>query len=275
MPNKDDAPTKPSVEPPVKAEDNPSPDEDPNAGDPEDNRETLELIASRMVQSTMDQSIAHVEQGQYGNLNPKVIQLLTAYDKTTRPQEDTPGAKEDDPYEGLFPSDKPPDRSDPKVSPLEEKGRQAMQKEIVGKIKTQVETEVVEGMWADDIRALFAELQGQKNFTEEDWKAIDFTNRRLFPGNRQGYMAWQQAANALRVKVASPAKGDEDEEGGTSGLDADRETGGKFKKQPQPASAGAAITDVGKAAERKKAGKLSGSEFMEIVRKNTTPGVLD
>ncbi|KKL90991.1 hypothetical protein LCGC14_1899140 [marine sediment metagenome] len=128
-------------------------------------------------------------------------------------------------------------------------------------------------MWADDIRALFAELQGQKNFTEDDWKTIDFTNRRAFPPTRQGYTAWQRAANALRVKVAGPAAGGKDEES-SSGLDADRQKAGGGRKQPNPASAGAAMTDIGKAAAKAKEGKLPGKEFMDIVRRNTSPGIL-
>ena len=127
-------------------------------------------------------------------------------------------------------------------------------------------------MWADDIRALFAELQGQKNFTEDDWKTIDFTNRRVFPSNRQGYSAWRQAATALRVKVAGPAAGEDED--GNSGLDADRTKAAGGKKQPNPASAGAAMTDIGKAAAKAKEGKLPGKEFMDIVRRNTSPGIL-
>jgi len=274
MPNKDDDPTKSSDGTPAGKEDDPSSREDPATGDPKDDKETLESIASRMVQSSMDQSIAHVEQGQFAKLNPKVVQLLTAYDKTTRPQGDPSEPEESDPYEKLFPSNQPPDRPGSKLTPLEERGRQAAQQELVGKIRTQVRADELEAMWADDIRALFAELQGQKNFTEEDWKTIDFTNRRLFPPTREGYTAWRQAATALRVKVASPATGGEDEEE-NSGLDADRQRAAGGKRQPNPASAGAALTDINKATERKKAGKLSGKEFIEIVRRNTSPGVLD
>ena len=275
MPNKDDDPQpKSSGGPPAGAEGDPPPNEDPPAEDPKDDKETLESIASRMVQSSMDQSIAHVEQGQFKKLNPKVVQLLTAYDRITRPQGDSPEPEKRDPYEGLFPSDQPPDRSGSKLTPLEERGRQAAQQELIGKIRTQVRADELEAMWADDIRALFAELEGQKNFTEEDWKTIDFTNRRLFPPTREGYSAWRQAANALRVKVAGPAAGGEDEDG-NSGLDADRIKAAGGKKQPNPASAGAALTDIAKATERRKAGKLSGKEFMDIVRKGTSPGVLD
>ena len=270
-PNTDDDPTKPSDGTPTGGEDNPSSSDDPATGDPKDDKETLESIASRMVQSSMDQSIAHVEQGQFGKLNPKVTQLLTAYDKITRPAPDASGDEEADPYADLLPSAKP-DRSGSKPSPLEERGRQAVQQEVLGKIKTQVETEVVEAMWADDIRALFAELQGQKNFTEDDWKTIDFTNRRAFPPNRQGYSAWRQAATALRVKVAGPVTGEDED--GDSGLDADRTKAAGGKKQPNPASAGAAMTDIGKAAAKAKEGKLPGKEFMDIVRRNTSPGIL-
>jgi len=222
----------------------------------------------------MDQSIAHVEQGQFAKLNPKVVQLLTAYDRTTRPQGDPSEPEKSDPYEGLFPSDQPPDRSGSKLTPLEKRGQEAAQQELIGKIRTQVRADELEAMWADDIRALFAELQGQKNFTEEDWKTIDFTNRRAFPPTREGYSAWRQAATALRVKVAGPATGGEDEDE-DSGLDADRTKAAGGKKQPNPASAGAALTDIAKATERKKAGKLSGKEFMDIVRKGTSPGVLE
>lgn len=271
--NKDDDPTKSSDEHPVKVEDNPSPGEDSTTEDPKDDKETLESIASRMVQSTVDQSIAHVEQGQYGKLPPKIVQLLTAYDKTTRPAQDAPGDEEADPYADLLPSTAKPDRSGSKPSPLEERGRQAVQQEVLGKIKTQVETEVVEAMWADDIKALFAELQGQKNFTEADWKTIDFTNRRAFPPTREGYSAWRQAATALRVKVAGPATGEEELE--EDSVDADRQRAAGGRKQPNPASAGAALTDIAKATERHKQKKLGGKEFIEIVRKGTSPGILE
>ena len=273
-PNKDDDPTKSSDEDTADKEDNSSSGDDSTTEDRKDDKETLESIASRMVQSSMDQSIAHVEQGQFAKLNPKVVQLLTAYDKTTRPQGDPSEPEKSDPYEGLFPSDQPPDRSGSKLTPLEQKGREAAQQELIGKIRTQVQADELEAMWADDIRALFAELQGQKNFTEEDWKTIDFTNRRAFPPTREGYSAWRQAATALRVKVAGPATGEE-EEGDSSNLDADRASAAGGKKQPNPASAGVALTDVGKATERKKQGKLSGKEFIEVVKRNVSPGVLD
>jgi hypothetical protein len=216
-----------------------------------------------------------VEQGQFAKLNPKVVQLLTAYDKTTRTQEDAPEAGESDAYADLFPSTAKPDRPGPKSSPLEQKGREAVQQELIGKIRTQVRADELEAMWADDIRALFAELQGQKNFTEEDWKTIDFTNRRAFPPTREGYSAWRQAATALRVKVAGPATGGEDEDEDSSALDADRTKAAGGKKQPNPASAGAALTDIAKATERRKQGKLDGKEFIEIVKRNVTPGILD
>ncbi|KKL90992.1 hypothetical protein LCGC14_1899150 [marine sediment metagenome] len=119
-PNKDDDPTKSSGGAPAGGEVDPSTSEDPTTEDPKPDKETLESIASRMVQSSMDQSIAHVEQGQFGKLNPKVTQLLTTYDRMTRPAPDSPGGEEADPYADLLPSAKP-DRSDPKKSPRRER----------------------------------------------------------------------------------------------------------------------------------------------------------
>ena len=58
-------------------------------------------------------------------------------------------------------------------------------------------------------------------------------------------------------------------------MDADRENAGKLKKQHKPSSAGAARTDIGKATQRRKEGKLTNKEYLEIVRRGTSSGILE
>ena len=276
---KDDAPPPPSSEedPPV-VEDNPSPGDGP-PGDPNDEgnegTDTLENLASKQVQALMDRSQALMAEGRYSEMSPKVVQLLTTYDRLTQaPAKGAGGAG--DPSGGTAPG--PVDEGAPaQRKSYEQLGREAVQREALTKVSTQVEADVVKSMWAEEVRSLYAEL-GKTQVTTEDFASVDFTNQKAFPPTRAGFQAWMRAASVLRVKMATgkgSVAGEEDEEGNSSGLDADRTKAGKVKKQPSPASAGAALTDIDKATQRKKEGKLTDKEYLEIVRRSTSPGVLD
>ena len=270
MPNKDDAP-------PSSSDDNPKPTDgshspaDGSSGDPNDQgkqgTDTLENLASKQVQALMDRSQALMSEGRYPELDPKVVQLLTTYDHLTKAPD--PGASAGSP---------PPET--PGAPPGQPKsydqlGREAAQKEVLTKIKGQIEADQVRLMWAEDVRSLYAEL-GKTQVTTEQFASVDFTDQKRFPPNQTGYTVWRTAATALRVQMAG-GKGSatgEDEDGNSSALDADRTKAAAGGKQPNPASSSPALTDITKATERKKAGKLDGKEYLDIVRRGTSPGIL-
>jgi hypothetical protein len=275
MPNtKDDAPNPSSEDTPNPAEAAPSPDAG-SPGDPSDKgkaaTDTLENLASKQVQALMDRSQALMTEGRYPEMDPKVIQLLTTYDRLTQTPEgvgtgESPGKAATGPVDESTPAQR---------KSYDQLGREAQAKEALTKVTTKIEADVVKSMWAEEVRSLYAEL-GKTQVTTEQFASVDFTNHTKFPPTRAGFQTWMKAASTLRVDMAggkgSTTGEDEDED---SGLDADRTKAGGGKKQPNPASAGAALTDIAKATERKKVGKLGGKEFLEIVRKGTSPGILD
>ena len=278
MPNKDDAPKNPSSEDPQKPAEGPPSPADGSSGDPNDQgkqgTDTLESLASRKVQALMDTSQAYMEQGRYAELDPKVIQLLTNYDRLTQTPNPGVGAEGVAPASGVDPGSSDPNAPAQRKS-YEQLGREAQSKEVLTKITGQVEAGLVKSMWAEDVRSLYAEL-GKTQVTTEQFASVDFTDQKRFPPNQTGYTVWRTAATALRVQMAG-GKGSatgEDEDGNSSALDADRTKAAAGGKQPNPASSSPALTDITKATERKKAGKLDGKEYLDIVRRGTSPGIL-
>ena len=276
MPNKDEgAPAGASGGDPNQADQ----DGSPGDGAPGDNDQdgqaglTLEQRVNQGVQATVDQNRAYLQQGRYSEMNPKLVELLGDYDKLRQPA----GAPQSEPkkdYGPGFDGDRS-GQEDPRLTELAKVGLESKQREVVGQIAAQVEQDILKENWAEDIKALFAEY-GKSDINDDDWTAIDPTNRTAFPFNRVGYRTWLTAANAYRVrqivaKAAADAEGDGGEGGSTStgsAVDKDRATAGSTKRKPQVKSAGPGAQDLKTMAKQRRDGKgPDDAEFREQIRK--------
>jgi hypothetical protein len=232
---------------------------------------TLEQRVNQGVQGVVDQNRAYLQQGRYSEMNPKLVELLGDYDKLRQPA----GTSQSEPKKEYGPGFE--DRSgqeDPRLTELAAEGLKSRQREVVGQIATQVEQDILKENWAEDIKALFAEY-GKSGISDDDWQAIDPTNRTTFPFNRVGYRTWLTAANAYRVrqivaKAAADAEGDGGEGDSTStgsAVDKDRATAGSTKRKPQVKSAGQGAQDLKTMAKQRRDGKgPDDAEFRERIR---------
>ena len=272
MPKTDDTPA-PTSDPIQLGVDQPpeggSPDQD-GKGDSKTKGPTLQQLALRRMQSMVDENINLLEQGRTSEMNPKVVQLLTRYDDLTsgKPQEDGDRG-------GYYPSQQPPPSSPAQPSKFEQLGRQAARDQLVTEIRGELEADIITEVWAEDIRALFAEL-GDSTPTPEEFSAIDFADKRRFPNTRAGFQAWRQAAATFRrERAAASPDGTRTDEGGSAAINADRTKANTKPGQPNPTTVGDASLDVLRATKLNKDGKLDGKAFMEVVRRNVTPGTLN
>jgi len=237
---------------------------------------TLEQRVNQGVQGVVDQNRAYLQQGRYSEMNPKLVEMLADYDKLSRPavssQSDTKLVPNPDYGPGF---DDRSGKEDPRVTELAKVGLASKQREVVGQIAATVEQDILKENWAEDIKALFAEY-GKSGISDDDWKAIDPTDRTTFPFNRTGYRTWLTAANAYRVrqivaKAAADAEGDGGEGGSTStgsAVDQDRVTARGTKRKPQVKSAGQGSQDLKTMAKRRTEGRgPSDEEFREQIRK--------
>lgn len=269
MPKNDDPPANPS-DPALSGAD-PTTEGSPAAPETEGSKktETLEKMAMRRVQSMIDRDVALLEQGRTNEMNPKVIELLTRYDELT-----SGASREEEPRGGYYPSQQPPRSDATPPSKFEELGRQAARDQLIAGVRGEVETDLVTELWAEDIRALFNEL-GKDPITTEEFATIDFQDKRRFPNTRAGYQAWRQAASTFRQeRAAGTSDDDTGTEGENAAINADRDKAQTKPGQPNPTPTGAASVDVLRASQLHKAKKLDDKAFMEIVRRNVTPGIM-
>ena len=233
---------------------------------------TLEQRVNQGVQGLVDQNRAYLQQGRYSEMNPKLVEMLGDYDKLRQPAGEAQGKPKPDYGPGF---DDRSGQEDPRLTELAKVGLESKQREVVGQIAATVEQDILKENWAEDIKALFAEY-GKSGISDDDWKAIDPTDRTTFPFNRVGYRAWLTAANAYRVRqivarAAADAEGDGGEGGSTSigsAVDKDRANAGSTKRKPQVKSAGQGAQDLKTAAERRREGRgPSDEEFREQIRK--------
>ena len=233
---------------------------------------TLEQRVNQGVQGVVDQNRAYLQQGRYSEMNPKLVELLGDYDKLRQPA----GTSQSEPKKDYGPGfDDRSGAEDPRLTELAKVGLASKQREVIGKIATQVEQDILKDNWAEDIKALFAEY-GKSDISDDDWKAIDPTNRTAFPFNRVGYRTWLTAANAYRVrqivaKAAADAEGGGGEGDSTltgSAVDRDRANAGSTKRKPQVKSAGQGAKDLKTMAKQRRDGRgPDDAEFREQVRK--------
>ena len=233
---------------------------------------TLEQRVNQGVQGVVDQNRAYLQQGRYSEMNPKLVELLGDYDKLRQPA-GTPQSEPKKDYGPGFDGDRS-GAEDPRLTELAAEGLKSRQREVVGQIATQVEQDILKENWAEDIKALFAEY-GKSGISDDDWTAIDPTNRTAFPFNRVGYRTWLTAANAYRVRqTVAKAAADVEDGGGEGGsasartaVDTDRANAGQTKRKPQVKSAGQGARDLATMAKQRRDGKgPDDSEFRERIR---------
>ena len=273
MPNKDEGAPADTSDGDTNQADRDGSSGDSASGDNQDGQAglTLEQRVNQGVQGLVDQNRAYLQQGRYTEMNPKLVELLGDYDKLRQPA-DTSQSKPKMDYGPGF--DDRSSQEDPRLTELAKVGLQSKQREVVGKIATQVEQDILKENWAEDIKALFAEY-GKSGISDDDWKAIDPTNRTTFPFNRVGYRTWLNAANSYRVRQivaqdTADAKGDGGEGGSTStgsAVDKDRANAGNTKRKPQVKSAGQGARDLQTMAKQRREGKgPDDAEFRERIR---------
>lgn len=223
----------------------------------------------RRVQAMMDQNMVFLEQGRTDKMNPKIVQLLGRYDELVNRDGSGESGSDDDgsrsPYLSQRTQPKPS-----KPSKFEELGRQKAQDDLVTEMRATVEAELVSEVWADDVRALFARI-GKAPLKEDDFAKIDFIDRKRFPMTRAGYQAWRQVATKFEDEVAARSDAGTEE---VSSVDADRAKALGTRRQPSPNSSGSAAVDAFKAAQLRKEGKMTGKEFLEVMRRSVSPGIL-
>lgn len=261
----DDAPPNPSGGDPNPADQGGS-QGDGAPGDSKDTPpvQTLEQRAGQSLQGLMDRNTELLKSGRFTEMDPKVVGMLNTYDQLTRPPADP--APKAEPDLGLSPRS---GAEDPRTKELAAEGLKSKQRELVGQIAGQVETDILRDNWAEDIKALFAEY-GKDGITNEDYASIDPLDRTTFPFSRQGYRTWQTAANAFRVKqIVAKAAADAEGGGGApqSPEDKDRAAARGTPRRPQVQSAGKGVTDLKTAAKRRSEGRgPNDAEFREQIR---------
>jgi hypothetical protein len=224
----------------------------------------LALEKARVLQSTVDQSIVHLERGEFDKLPPKVVQLLSKYEEISRPG--NPGAaatpSEGDPYDGIFGRAKPePTKANSK---LEEVGRQKLQADIVAELKGEAEAEFLKQAWSEDVRALFNEI-GDMSVTQEDFATVDITDKSKFPFSRAGYQKWLRNAETLRTRLVGDA-GKNEAAAATAKLTADKGKATKTKRTPAVNQAGSAIESLADATKARRSGAMSREDFVARVK---------
>ncbi len=277
MPNTDEgAPANPSGDDPNQVDPEGSPG-DGTPGDPQGDQKTLEQRARQHMQGLVDQNQEFLKQGRYGEMDPKLVQMLTTYDQLTRPAAPNSAEPPKTDYGPGF-GERSGSEGDPRTAELAEEGLKSKRRELVGQIAGQVEQDILKENWAEDIKALFAEY-GKTGISDEDYESVDPLNRQKFPFNRQGYRAWLTAANAYRVRqiaagAAATAEG-EGEGDNASAVDKDRANAKGTKRRPQVKSAGQGAQDLATMAKRRREGRgPDDAEFRERIKQTIKRSVM-
>lgn len=275
MPNND--PANPSGQDDGGAEPNASPNVNADAGGANDGASLDELV-KRGVQGMVDRDIALLKEGRTDQMDPKIQQILSEYTKLLgTPAGGADNSDDDDDSSSYLDPRKPA-----KKTRLEQIGEKALQQELLGKMQREVETKVIAELWADDLRALFADLKDVKLDTNDPLvQRIASVNRydQLYSHSKDGWSKWRQDARELRRNYMGPASskgaGSEDAgDGDTSGSDADRARGQQTKRPPNPGgsggSSGTGLAAVVQASKDLKAKKITTEQYLEILNKNKT-----
>jgi hypothetical protein len=239
--------------------------------------ELAEQKAKSLMQGSMDRNIAHMNNGRYTDMDPKVLELLDGYEKIVSGQkrEAAGKTKPANPYNDILLPKEEADESSP--SPLEEKGREALRQETVQKLEEQISDKWVKEQWRQDAEAFFKDIGEVKNFDPNDFAAVDLTNADKFPITKDGYAAWLRNATQLRVKYlndgesAPTSEGSETVESSLANA-VDRAKAKRTKRQPAPNSAASPASNLHDAAKQRSEGKMSDADFRDEIKKRIPRG---
>ena len=260
----------------------PSPGPADSPGDPKDGatlNELAEAKAKTLMQSNMDRNRALMSSGRYKEMDPKILELLSDYEKVTqptRPADPTAAPAPANPYvDVLLPGDRKPEA--PTVpNALEQKGLDATRAEVVAKLEEQIADRWVKDSWRKDAEAFFRDIGDVKDFDEEDFPLVDLTNAAEFPINADGYRKWLNNATQLRVKYLNeggqPPEKTPGDGGSPDPTALDRAKAKRTKRQPGPNSSAAAATSLYDAAKQRHEGKMSDSDFREQIKSRLPRG---
>jgi hypothetical protein len=241
--------------------------------------ELAEQKAKSLMQGSMDRNIAHMNNGRYTDMDPKVLELLDGYEKIVSGNK-RGAAAETKPAENayndiLLPSSKA-DESSP--SPLEEKGREALRQETVAKLEEQISDRWVKEQWRTDAEAFFKDIGEVKNFDPNDFASVDLTDSDKFPINKDGYAQWLRNATVLRVKYLNEGNDPPPKAEGTETVESsmanavDRAKAKRTKRQPAPNSAASPASNLVEAAKQRSEGKMSDADFRDEIKKRIPRG---
>lgn len=235
------------------------PDADPGAAT-DSPTTSIEQHAAKAVQKwqgIVDSDLVKMQRGQFDQLNPKTVQLLTKYSELTRPN----GAQRSAPTATAEDDDESPS--------YEEIGRRAAAEQQLSALRSETESQIVADEWAEDVRDFFAEMKGI-NVEDADWETIDFLNAGKFPRSREGYRAWKRAIRPVLTKYAGAERtvieSDETTEPPAStGVAADKAKAAATKRPPNPSKSQIGIKDVADAARRRNLGQISDKDYLKIL----------
>ncbi len=259
----------------------PSPGSADSPGDSSDGKtlnELAEAKARTLMQGTMDRNRELMTTGRYKEMDPKILELLTDYEKTvqvTRKSAEPATAAPANPYaDVLVPGAKPAEPAVPSV--LEQKGMEAQRAEVVAKLEEQVADRWVKAAWRKDADAFFRDMKDVKNFEEDDFPLVDITNSQEFPLNGDGYRKWLNNATRVRVKYLNDGGEPRTKESGDGGSPdptaVDRARAKRTKRQPGANSSAAAATSLSDAAKQRHEGKMSDADFREQIKSRIPRG---
>lgn len=236
-------------------------------GDPP-NSSTLNQLVQQQVQGEMDRSQELMKQGRFQEMNPKVIQLLAAYDKLTAPAAPSgttpPSTAEPS---GLFGDPTP--AADPTRKNYEDLGKESEKRRIHDGITSEITGNVVGRIWASEAKALLAEL-GETKITPESYAAIDFMDRKRFPMTEAGHETWQAAVMEWRKEQYGSKSAEEEENADTTGINADRVKAQGTRRKPDVTGSSPMTQDLLKAARSFREGKMKREDYLEKVRGATS-----
>ena len=230
-----------------------------------DGREKLGEQVQRRLQGVMDENIHRMQTGQFDKMDPKVVELLSAYTDLQRHAGDAAGVTQPDRGDPFKPSDRTgaPGSGQGPLSD-EELGRRTRMQAAYETIRSRVESDVLADNWVEDAQALFAEFHDVA-VDPKDFEAVDPLDTRRFPRTREGYRKWRTAATEFRKKYYGSATGED--EGETSAVDADREGAGQTRKPPAPTGSRRGITSLAQAAKLRREGKMSDADYLAQIEK--------
>lgn len=260
-----------TVDPNASGNPNPGAEQDasPGEGEPgapaeKPSGQTVAQVAERNLQGLVDQNLTHLDKGEFGKMNPKVVQLLTKY------HEMMTGSQEKDPQTEPFrpaasgyaqPQDTDPNAADAAL------GRETRSKQMLGEIHETVAQNFMAEEWAEDVKAFMA-LVGDKEITDEVWATVDFTDPRKFPRTRQGYRTWK--TNAMKA-TAQLLGGAPEKAADPSAVDADRAAAGQTNRPPAPkGGTGTGFKNAVEVARAFRSGKINKAQAKEELAKFRT-----